>query len=168
MASLTEKAEISMFEPGESLLVHPIPDGVLQRALQHRERRPPRFTTVAAAAIALIASASFGWVAHEFSGETVTAPGMPIAVDEGRIPVTLEIRAPTASAVTLAGSWNNWDADALKLSPGDDGTFHIVVLLPPGRYEYMFVLDGTEWVSDPERPLKSADDFGLENTILDV
>jgi glycosidase len=67
-------------------------------------------------------------------------------------PTTLRYTARAgATAVTLAGDFNGWDAAALPLTPdGDDWT--VTVDLPPGAYAYKFVerVGGTDlWSCDP-------------------
>lgn len=58
--------------------------------------------------------------------------------------------------VTVAGSFNGWNSDALPLTETSPGQFERYVPLPPGRHEYKFVIDG-EWILDPENPDKNAD-----------
>jgi hypothetical protein len=38
----------------------------------------------------------------------------------------------------------------------------------PGRYHYMYVVDGREWVADPLATETSLDGFGGQNSVLDV
>jgi 1,4-alpha-glucan branching enzyme len=50
----------------------------------------------------------------------------------------------------VAGSFNDWDPDALALAgPDPDGTFTARVVLARGTYQYKYVLDGQDWRSDP-------------------
>lgn len=59
---------------------------------------------------------------------------------------------PYAASVALAGSFNNWDMNANPLALGDDGTWRVVLELAPGKYEYKFVVNGSEWIADPANP----------------
>lgn len=52
--------------------------------------------------------------------------------------------------VILAGEFNDWDENFLKMSPVPGG-WQIRIDLPPGRYEYKFIADG-KWLHDPENP----------------
>ncbi|MGD9789189.1 MAG: glycogen-binding domain-containing protein [Phycisphaerales bacterium] len=55
----------------------------------------------------------------------------------------VSIKAPGAKEVFVAGTFNNWDprAQVLKQS-GKDGQWGTTLDLPPGRYEYKFIVDG--------------------------
>ena len=46
--------------------------------------------------------------------------------------------------------------------------FTITLMLPPGRYEYMFLVNGQDWRADPEAPLGRADGFAHVNSILNI
>jgi pullulanase len=52
------------------------------------------------------------------------------------------IEAPTASKVTIAGSFNGWNMDANVMERQADGTWAVTLELDPGMYEYKFVADG--------------------------
>jgi 1,4-alpha-glucan branching enzyme len=53
-------------------------------------------------------------------------------------------------AVALAGSFNNWNAKALALEgPDKDGFYGVKQTLTRGTYEYKFVVNGSEWLTDP-------------------
>lgn len=71
--------------------------------------------------------------------------------------------APTARRVQLAGDWpqNNWArgdgdvgvANVGLMDDGDgDGVWEIRVVLPPGRYRYLFWVDENTWHLDPGNP----------------
>jgi len=84
------------------------------------------------------------------------------------VPVRLVLYAPDASEVAVAGSFNGWDAGDVRLERTEDGLFHAVIHLPHGRHEYMFVLDGQRWVTDPTAALAVDDGFGNRNAILEI
>ncbi|MFM8364195.1 MAG: alpha-amylase family glycosyl hydrolase [Verrucomicrobiota bacterium] len=58
--------------------------------------------------------------------------------------------------VTVAGSFNSWNSDALPLAETSPGIFELYVPLPQGTQEYKFVVDGV-WTLDLENPKKNAD-----------
>lgn len=60
---------------------------------------------------------------------------------------------PYAASVSLAGLFNNWSMNATPLTMDEDGVWRVVIALPPGKHEYKFVVNGTEWVADPENPV---------------
>ncbi len=71
--------------------------------------------------------------------------------DDGRYDVRFSYR-PTIECkdVFLAGEFNKWKPNGLKMNGPDDAGFHSTTVdLPAGRYEYKFVLDGKTWKHDP-------------------
>ena len=84
----------------------------------------------------------------------------------GTVPLTLKLVAPSAKQVYVAGSFNNWHAAALPLK-ADDGEWSGEVKLAPGRYEYLFVVDG-KWLPDPDAPERIPNPFGGFNSLLSV
>ncbi len=83
-------------------------------------------------------------------------------------PVIFEVKAPPDSQVFIAGSFNNWDPKSLPLAyHPEDGVFRETLLLPCGRHEYKFIIDGV-WVEDvccKNRVITSA---GTVNSVLVV
>jgi 1,4-alpha-glucan branching enzyme len=74
-----------------------------------------------------------------------------------------------ARRVTLVGDFNNWSPTADPMvDENGDGEWTLVYNLPPGVYEYKFVVDGTEWVPDPRNPEKVSDGFNGENSVVRV
>jgi len=56
--------------------------------------------------------------------------------------------APGAQTVAVVGSFNNWKP-ILLTDEDKDGIWLTNLSLPPGRYEYAFVVDGRWWGQDP-------------------
>jgi len=56
--------------------------------------------------------------------------------------------APGAHSVTVVGNFNDWTPAPLSDKDGD-GIWTARLPLPPGRYEYAFVVDGRWWGQDP-------------------
>lgn len=78
-------------------------------------------------------------------------------------------RAPAgARSVAVAGSWNAWDAAANPLADADgDGVWEGAADAPDWAH-YKFVVDGVDWVVDPENPTRADDGFGGENSVFEV
>jgi 1,4-alpha-glucan branching enzyme len=55
--------------------------------------------------------------------------------------------APNAKSVAVLGTFNNWEPT--PLTENKDGIWTASLTLPPGRYEYAFVVDGRWWGQDP-------------------
>mmetsp|Transcript_23690 Transcript_23690/g.56546 ORF Transcript_23690/g.56546 Transcript_23690/m.56546 type:complete len:273 (-) Transcript_23690:203-1021(-) len=68
------------------------------------------------------------------------------------------------SHVEVQGSFDNWTTRQELQRSGKD--FTIVKLLPPGVYQYKFIVDG-EWKYDPEQPAMF-DEIGNVNNVLEV
>jgi Glycogen recognition site of AMP-activated protein kinase len=62
--------------------------------------------------------------------------------------VRLEFHHPQAREVNIAGSFNGWRPGATWMVPLGNGRWVKELLLPPGRYEYCFVVDG-HWMPAP-------------------
>lgn len=68
-----------------------------------------------------------------------------------------------ARKVMLAGSFNNWDPDALAMMRTDSGWI-TRVKLKPGKYWYKFVADGN-WMTDNDNLLRENDGYGNLNSV---
>lgn len=78
---------------------------------------------------------------------------------------------PGARSVEVVGSFNNWSRGLLHLrDENHDGIWHAAAVLPAGQHEYMFVVDGDRWVTDPLAGRFVDDGFGAgqENSVLIV
>ena len=79
------------------------------------------------------------------------------------------LAAPGARTVHVAGSFNDWRPTALELRDHDrDGVWRADVVLPVGEHEYMFVVDGERWVTDPSAERYVDDGFDRKNSLLIV
>jgi len=92
------------------------------------------------------------------------AVGRPIAVDGG---ILFTYRDSGAGSVTLAGSFNGWNATDNPLTDDGQGNWAIVQALDPGEHEYKFVVDGA-WFADPENPDTKTDPYGGSNSLVIV
>jgi AMP-activated protein kinase-like protein len=78
-------------------------------------------------------------------------------------------RFPGAKSVDVVGSFTDWQAGAVVLRDDDhDGIWRGTVVLPVGQHEYMFVVDGERWVTDPLAGRYVDDGFGRQNALLFV
>lgn len=80
---------------------------------------------------------------------------------------TFSLFAPNAKKVSAAGSFNNWNTNALKLKKDSQGNWTGSASLKTGRYEYLFFVDG-EWVNDPKARETVTNAFGTINSVRDV
>ena len=99
-------------------------------------------------------------------------PGSAPAVRQPRQTVTLfrfTLHAPGAERVSVAGDFNGWRTEEVLLSDvTGSGQFSTTLALKPGRYAYMFLIDGTTWVPDPRAEEYRDDGFGNRNAVLTI
>jgi 1,4-alpha-glucan branching enzyme len=72
--------------------------------------------------------------------------------------------------IFLAGNFNDWkpaDPKLLMSDPDGDGTWSITLKLPPGTYQYKYVVDG-KWIQDEACPGSAPDGYGGRNSQFDV
>lgn len=62
--------------------------------------------------------------------------------------VAFTITAAADVPVFLAGTFNNWDSESIRLE-GKDGVYAVELDLAPGSYEYKFIVNGF-WTMDPD------------------
>ncbi len=94
--------------------------------------------------------------------------GSSPALTDDTVYVQLFLEAPAARSVAIAGDFNGW-SPTINLEDRDgDGVWSGRLAVPPGIYEYMFVLDGSRWVTDPHAEWYSDDGFGNRNAVLAI
>src|SRR6185312_12608641 len=88
---------------------------------------------LAVALVVLLVALVMPWVAR---------PHAPTVDASGKVAVQFVLAAPQATRVAVAGDFNGWSAEQSQLVRSADGTFRLQVSLPPGHYQYQFVVDG--------------------------
>lgn len=73
---------------------------------------------------------------------------------------------PKAQKVQLVGSFSNWDAAPVEMQRESDGTWCAELKLPPGHYEYRFLVDGV-WMDDPGSS-RVPNPYGSQNNVCTV
>jgi len=81
--------------------------------------------------------------------------------------VTFRYRDSVAQVVQLSGSWQSnfhlrgqeWSSNTRvgRMQRDKQGVWELQVPLGPGRYEYVFLVDGRFWRVDPSNPQRSPD-----------
>jgi hypothetical protein len=95
---------------------------------------------------------------------SLSGPGL-----QGKAPVTLTLNMPEARSVSVVGTFNDWHEKGYEMKrDGTGSTWHLVLQLPAGRYEYAYVLDGQKIVPDPQAEFFADDGFGNQNAVLIV
>ena len=73
--------------------------------------------------------------------------------------------AAGAAEVCLAGDFNAWEPRAMRRQK--DGRFAMTLRLPPGSYEYRFVVDG-HWMTDPDHNHWAPNPYGSFNSVAKI
>lgn len=72
-----------------------------------------------------------------------------------------------AEKVMLAGSFSNWEAEAIEMNKLKSGDFTATLTLPSGQqFEYRYLVDGTTWINDPEPDAFLPNGMGGENSVI--
>lgn len=84
----------------------------------------------------------------------------------GKKRVKFQIQSEEGSEVCVAGSFNGWNPAKNKMTC-DEGMFSTSILLPKGRHEYKFVVNGV-WCVDPECSEWAPNGLGSLNSVVTV
>jgi hypothetical protein len=82
--------------------------------------------------------------------------------------VRFAIQDPTARSITIVGDFNDWDPAMTPLARSRDGKWKVSLELPPGRYRYSYLVNGSRWIADPERPGLPDHDFDAPTSLVTV
>lgn len=149
--------------------MHSAPSGLLQRALiRTSPQRSPRRarSPLLLAAVFLLGGLAGRFAPRPPAAAPATEPAEAVAAS-GRT-VRFILVAPEAGSVGVAGSWNDWQPATAPMQRDAGGRFFTELTLPPGQYEYQFVVDGQRWTADPAAVLARDDGFGRRNSVLTI
>jgi len=114
----------------------------------------------------LAAVASVLMTATSAACASAIAPAAPVVTRTG---VRFVFERTDARSVSLAGSFNQWSASSHPLLRQDGrGVWAIVVPLARGEHTFMYVVNGTEWVSPPQAEDYIDDGLGAKNGVVVV
>lgn len=85
--------------------------------------------------------------------------------------ITFSMRADASQvqSIAIVGDFNDWDPHRdLLTDDNNDGIWTVTLKLKPGRYEYMFIIDGEKWVPDPKAYRYVSDGFGNKNAVIEI
>ena len=63
------------------------------------------------------------------------------------------------NSVVVAGTFNGWSSSANPLIEDENGVFKLEVQIPIGANNYKFVVNGSNWVQDPDNPNTDASSY---------
>ena len=81
--------------------------------------------------------------------------------------VTFSLENADANEVFLIGDFNKWNLRSHPMKSDENGAWVRNVIIPPGEYEYKFIVDG-QWKEDPQNEQLSLNCFGTYNNIINV
>ena len=83
------------------------------------------------------------------------------------VSVRFEFTHPTATTVSVAGTFNRWHPTTKSMHSSGAGHWSKEAFLLPGNYEYCLVVDG-QWMPDPLAKETVSNPFGGRNSELKV
>lgn len=109
------------------------------------------------------------WEDEEFEdNETDSqAEDKPESNDGEDVEVTFELEDEEAEKVSLVGDFNDWNKDSTPMTK-EDKIWKCTVNLKPGKHEYQFVINETDWVVDPKSDKNVKNKFEGKNSIIEV
>jgi hypothetical protein len=170
--SLKPSAPMAVPEPKPS--VSPEAPKVGQRFVPAVLPPPPAATTPQESpAAALLAPKPFSPPLESKSlvATSVVSPipcGQPPREDDPpRVNATFVLCDPQAKQVSLCGEFNGWSSETMPMERQDGGRWERTLALPPGRYQYKFVVDG-QWIPDPKARENMLNPHGSLNSVMVV
>lgn len=137
------------------------PRGAFGRALQWLVR--PRTVRLSPAVAGLAVAVVMAVLLVPWPGSRpATTPSEPLVY------VQFRLSAPGAASVVVTGDFDEWGASFAMSDVDGDGVWTGRVPVRPGVYTYMFVVDGSDWVTDPGAERYTDDGFGNRNAVLAV
>lgn len=97
----------------------------------------------------------------EFMNEAPPGP------TQSRKGIVFRVHAPKASQVGVTGDFEGWRADGEALKPLGGGWWQLTLKIPPGHYQYLYLIDGQP-LTPPESVIVVDDGFGGRNGLLEV
>ena len=83
------------------------------------------------------------------------------------VPYRFVIYQPGVEQVDITGTFTNWNTLPMKRM-GTSGYWEVTVELSQGEHRYSYILENDKRIPDPTILTREKDDFGGENSILDV
>lgn len=81
--------------------------------------------------------------------------------------VQFSFKTEAARQVFLLGDFNQWNPTTHPMRNTGDGNWARVIMVPPGTYEYKFLIDG-KWQEDPQNEQTCPNCFGTLNSVIRV
>lgn len=100
--------------------------------------------------------------------KTSGKPAAKAATKTKKRRITFTLHSEPGQQVFVAGSFNNWDPIAKEMvDKQGNGTYKGILCLPPGEYQYKFVVNGT-WCVDQANQSWIQNSHGTLNSVIHV
>jgi hypothetical protein len=145
LVGLEERVAIELCERFPRLRIS---DWVRQLLAPTRGGRFGQLSVIGATAAICLLVGVFAANQFGFDGGPPRIRLTPSRAADGSQEVLFVLPALNATDVSVVGNFNSWEPTALS-DDDNDGIWMASIPLPPGRYEYAFVIDGRWWGQDP-------------------
>ncbi len=92
---------------------------------------------------------------------------LPSTVASRKIPYRFVIYRPDADQAEIIGTFTQWKPVAMKKT-GHDGYWSLTLNLLEGEYQYSYLVEDGQQITDPTVQERIQDDFGGENSIITI
>lgn len=92
---------------------------------------------------------------------------LPSSVTSREIPHRFVIYRPNADRTEIIGTFTQWKPVAMEKT-GRDGYWSLTLKLQEGEYQYSYLVEDGQQITDPTVPERVQDDFGGENSIITI
>lgn len=83
------------------------------------------------------------------------------------VPVTFALEKAGAKDVSVIGSFNGWEPGRHEMRfDKEKNEWILTIKLPPGQYEYAFMINGEKIIPDPKAAFTRFDGFGSRNSVI--
>jgi hypothetical protein len=82
-------------------------------------------------------------------------------------PYRFVIYRPDASQAEIIGTFTGWQPVSMK-KIGASGYWSLTINLGEGEYQYSYLVEGGQQITDPTVPERVQDDFGGENSVITI
>jgi hypothetical protein len=132
------------------------------------EPAPVRISPLAGGAAAAASLAAMFLLFSRFPSAPAGTGGQAAGEVEPVVYVQFVLEAPSANSVAVAGDFSDWEPVFGLADPDGDGVWSGRFPVRPGVYGYMFVVDESRWLTDPNAERYQDDGFGNRNAVLAV
>jgi 1,4-alpha-glucan branching enzyme len=72
-----------------------------------------------------------------------------------------------AKKIQVVGDFNNWNEKTKPMKSLKSGDFSQTIELETGKeYQFRYLIDGAQWMNDPEADSKVANEYNSENDVV--